>query len=251
MATQSTETRANEPDLSSNLINTLFIAPRAQTNIFDLDYQLYLFELLHQVFPNRWSHYIGITLSPLFYYSLGLQVSHLDILFLVLFAGMHLGMALKNHLTQLVPLILAIHGAFWLLAYTVGQHVFSLNGPWYLNPVFHILFWPTLQAASHALEARIPPPWGGTKLWAETRKFLTQSQPQYLAAAIILSPMYAFLELISTPRLFFMVILRIARITHLTPDWLKQLDANIEAHIKEAQPALALEDFDAIFTKPA
>ncbi len=46
------------PALGANLINTLFITPRAQTHIFDLDYQLYLFKLLHQVSLNGWVHYI-------------------------------------------------------------------------------------------------------------------------------------------------------------------------------------------------
>src|SRR4051794_1422996 len=95
---------SGRPALRSNLINTLFIAPRAQTNIFDLDYQLYLFELLHQVNINRWTHYIGIALSPILYYSLGMHVGHLDIVFLIVFVGMHLGMALKNRLGKLVPL---------------------------------------------------------------------------------------------------------------------------------------------------
>src|SRR6185295_16295844 len=72
-----TKVNSGHPALRSNLINTLFIAPRAQTNIFDLDYQLYLFQLLHQANLNRWTHYFGIALSPLLYYSLGMQSGHL------------------------------------------------------------------------------------------------------------------------------------------------------------------------------
>jgi len=235
------------PALRSNLINTLFIAPRAQTNIFDLDYQLYLFQLLHQRFVNRWAHYIGIVLSPLAYYSLGMQLGHLDLVFLALFAGMHLGMAVKNRLLKLVPLVIALHALLWLIAYVFLQPVMTLSAPWYLHPVFYIVFWPVVQGITHSLEAKIPPPWGGEKLWAVTREFFAHGSPKMILTAALLFPMYAFLELISTPRLFFVIILRMARLLNLTPDWLKQLDSRIDTHITENHPALALEDFDAVF----
>jgi hypothetical protein len=236
------------PALRANLINTLFIAPRAQTNIFDLDYQLYLFELLHQVRLNRWTHYIGIAAAPMLYYSLGIQVGRLDLVFLAVFVGMHLGMALKNQLGQLVPIILGLHALCWLVSLVFLKNVLSLDGPWYLNPVLHLLLWPTLQGITHALEAKIPPPWGGHKLWATTRELFTKNPPHVALLAVGLFPMYAFLELISTPRLFFVIILRVARLLKLTPDWLSQLDGTIDTHIKAAHPALALEDFDALMS---
>ena len=239
---------SGRPALRSNLINTLFIAPRAQTNIFDLDYQLYLFELLHQANLNRWTHYIGIALSPFLFYSLGMQVGHLDIVFLVLFAGMHLGMALRNRLGQLVPLILGIHALCWLVSVVFLKNVLTLSGPWYLNPIFYLILWPTLQGITHSLEEKIPPPWGGEKLWAATRDLFAKNPPHILLIAVALFPMYAFLEFISTPRLFFVIILRVAQWINLKPDWLKQLDGTIDAHIKEANPALALEDFDAVMS---
>ncbi len=235
------------PALRSNLINTLFIAPRAQTNIFDLDYQLYLFELLHQSLLNRWFHYVGIVLSPLAYYSLGMQIGHLDIAFVALFAGMHLGMALRNRLVKLAPLVILLHALLWVIAYVFLRPVMTLSAPWYLHPAFHVVFWPVVQAFTHGLEAKIPPPWGGEKLWAVTRDYFAHASPKMLLAPVLLFPMYAFLELISTPRLFFVIILRVARLLSLTPDWLKRLDASIDAHVKAEHPALALEDFDAVF----
>jgi hypothetical protein len=234
------------PALASNLVNTLFIAPRAQTDIFNLDYQLYLFELLHQALPNRLSHLIGITFSPLAYYALGMNLGRLDLLFLILFAGMHLGMLLRNRLARLVPVVLALHGLLWLIAYFVLRHVMTPSAPWYFNPIFHILFWPTVQTITHALEAKVPPPWGGEKLWAVTRD-LFRSSPRVWVVSALLFPMYVFLELISTPRLFFVIILRTGRALKLTPGWLGDLDARIDQHIQEAHPALALEDFNAVF----
>jgi len=236
---------SGQPALRSNLINTLFIAPRAQTNIFDLDYQLYLFELLHQVPINRWTHYIGIAASPVLYYSLGMQWGRLDLVFLVLFAGMHLGMALKNRLGRLVPVILGLHGLCWVASALILKDIFTLNGPWYFNPIFHLILWPTLQAFTHSLEAKIPPPWGGEKLWAATRDLFTKNPPHVILIAVALFPMYAFLEFISTPRLFFVIILRVAQMFNLNPDWLSRLDTTIGTHIKATNPPLALEDFDA------
>ncbi len=238
---------AGRPALRANLVNTLFIAPRAQTNIFDLDYQLYLFELLHQARVNRWAHYIGITLSPVFYYALGMQVGHLDLLLLPVFLGMHLGMAFKNRLGRLVPLILGLHALCWVVTFLFLRNVLTLTAPWYLNPIVHLIFWPTLQAATHALEAKIPPPWGGEKLWIATLDLIHQP-PQVILMAGLLFPMYAFLEFISTPRLYFVIILRVARTFNMTPGWLKQLDATIDTHIREENPALALEDFETVFS---
>ena len=234
------------PAWRSNWINTLFIAPRAQTNIFDLDYQLYLFKLLHQVNLNRWSHAIGIALCPLLWYTLGLQLWHLDVVFLILFVGMHLGMALKNRLGQLVPIILGLHAFSWLVAFVFLKNILTVTGPWYLNPVFYLILFPTLQAITHALEEKIPPPWGGEKLWAATRDLILKNPPHIVLLLALLFPMYAFLEFISSPRLFFVVILAVARRFNMIPDWLKQLDNTIETHIREANPALALEDFDAV-----
>ncbi len=173
-----------------------------------------------------------------------MQFAHLDIVFLVLFVGMNAGLAAKNRLGRLVPLILGVHAVCWLVAYSVLRNVLTLGGPWYLNPVFHLVLWPTLQAVTHALEEKIPPPWGGEKLWAATRDLFTRNPPHVLLLAVLLFPMYAFLEFISTPRLFFVIILTIGRRLSLNPDWLKQLDLTIDTHIKEANPALALEDFN-------
>jgi hypothetical protein len=123
--------------------------------------------------------------------------------------------------------------------------VLTLHGAWWLNPILYLLLFPTLQAITHGMEAKIPPPWGGEHLWAATRDLLRNSPPRVLALAALLLPMYAFLELISTPRLYFVIILRAANALNLTPSWLRRLDGTIATALIADHPAITLADIDA------
>jgi hypothetical protein len=167
-------------------------------------------------------------------------LGHWDLVLLALFLGMHLGLALKNRLTRVVPLILGLHAVNWLIAFLWLQHVLTLHGAWWLNPILYLLLFPTLQAITHGMEARIPPPLGGEHLWTATRDLLSSSPP-VLALAALLFPMYA----LSTPRLYFVIILRAANALHLAPSWLQRLDTTIAAAVIADHPAITLADIDA------
>ncbi|HGG56503.1 MAG TPA: hypothetical protein ENK31_01770, partial [Nannocystis exedens] len=154
------------------LIHAWFIVPMSQVKIFDLPYQLYTFEIFHMFGPNRWSHFIGIPISLAATYILLSPLPYGPEIALFIVAGIQVIICLRARYFALIPIVLIVHALLWAVSMLWLRNYLVFDGAWWMHPAFHVVFWPTLQYITHALERRLPPPWSGGDDWMPIKAFL-------------------------------------------------------------------------------
>ncbi len=226
-------------------IHAVFIVPASQIHVLDLAYQLYVYELFHQNKLNRLSHLVGIPISLMATYVLLSPLPWASEAALVIVAGLQLMLFARATLRSLLPAVLIFHVALWLFAMGVMSHVFVFSGPLWLHPATHVLFWPALQYATHALESNIPPPVSGGTQWVQTRDLLLGRSNQNRAVLLALAPFQVFVELISSHRNSFLWVLLPAERLGYRPKNLAKVRRFIAAECRKPAPVLEYKAFRA------
>jgi len=194
------------------LIYAIFVVPKSQTKIFDLPYQLYTFDLFHKHTANRWSHFIGIPLNLIALYCIFLPNNILfAVTILIIVFGHHFIISIKFKLYALIPLLIICHFILWAMSVYIFEPFLFNSEVWYLNPVFHFLFWPFAQYITHSLESHIPKPWSARGNWSKLNVILRESKWYIPLLIILLIPFHTFVELISSWRNLYIEILESAQ----------------------------------------
>lgn len=217
--------------------------PDAQRRIFDVEYQLYVFELFHQRGINRWSHFVGIPLHMAALYCLLLRLSVLGPLLIATCVAVHLAIILRSTLRSaaLVSWTLVAHAALVLLAGAwLGPHV--LDGTTLLrSPLVHVLAWPAVQYITHAVEREIPRPWSLEGSWTPMTTFLLEAPWRRRVALLLAAPLHMGVELVSSWRNFLLLLIASAAQLRLCDDRVAQIQTRIHREMHRPDPA-----FDAL-----
>ncbi len=205
MSTARVETNARSE--LATFLRAMFIVPMAQIRIFDLPYQLYVFEVFHASRLNRWSHFVGIPASLAALYLLLSPIPYASAVALAVVVGIQVGICLSTGLRALIPVVLSAHGAIWLIALHWLNRFVVFGGAWWAHPAFHVLAWPALQYATHIFERDLPPPWSGNDQWIPTLTFVRTATLRQVVKAVAYSPLHAVVEVISSHRNSFILLL--------------------------------------------
>jgi hypothetical protein len=221
----------------------MFILPMSQVKIFDLAYQLYAFEVFHMFGANRWSHFIGIPISLAATYILLSPIPHGPEVAFALIVGIQLILSVRARLYGLILPVLLAHSAIWLLAFHGLNRYLVFGGAWWTHPAFHVLFWPTLQYLTHATEPYLPPPWSGSSEWISLKQLLLTASPARILTVIAFGPLHSVVELISSHRNFYLMILLVAEKLGYRPSSLVELRGWIDQECAKRWPVIEYDDF--------
>jgi uncharacterized membrane protein YGL010W len=222
-----------------------FVVPWSQVHILDLGYQTYCFEVFHKSRLNRTVHAIGIPLSLMATYVLVSSLRWGSLLVPAFVVAVHLAIALRSRLYAAVPALLVAHAGLWLFASRVLAHVLLFEGPVWLHPAFHVVLWPALQYVTHIFEVDVPPPVSGIPRWRSRRELLSQASAGYLVFAFALAPLHILVELISSYRNLFVLLVLASWHLGYRPESLSRLMAWIREEAGKDQPLVELDAFRA------
>lgn len=235
-------------DFIKLFIRAIFVVPRTQTNIFDLPYQLYTFDLFHKIGANRWSHFIGIPLNLIALYCIFIPINTwLAVAALAVVFAHHLTMTLKYKLYVMIPILVLFHGLFFGLAMFVFEPYVFVDSVWYLNPVFHFFFWPFVQYATHGLEPFIPRPWSLKGNWTAMLEFMKKAPISKLIILIVMIPAHTMVELVSSWRNLYIELLVFTNKLGYEPIMLEETTNWINTTINEEDPVYDYDDFKVEF----
>jgi hypothetical protein len=224
-------------------LQAVFVVPMAQVRILDFPYQLYAFEVFHMAAFNRWMHFVGIPTSLAATYVLLSPIRGASLLALVVVAGIQVGICLRARFHLLIPVVLLVHGALWLAALHWASHLFVFGKAWWRHPAFHVVLWPMLQYLTHLTEQSLPPPWSGTTLWIGRREYFSTTPPLRIMRAFAFGPLHAGVELVSSHRNFFLLLVLVAERLGYRPDHLVKLRAWITAECQRVTPVIDYDEF--------
>ncbi|MEZ5009756.1 MAG: hypothetical protein R2753_16530 [Chitinophagales bacterium] len=229
-------------------IKAIFIIPRAQTNIFDLPYQMYSFDLFHKIGANRWSHFIGIPLNLIALYCIFIPINTwLAVAAIGVVFAHHLTMTIKYKLYVMIPILVLFHSIFAGLAFFVFEPYVFVDSIWYLNPIFHFVFWPFVQYVTHSLEPFIPRPWSIKGNWTAMMDFMKKAPLGKKILLVFMVPFHTFVELVSSWRNLYIELLVFTNKLGYEPPVLKETINWINETINEEDPVYDYSDFTIAF----
>jgi hypothetical protein len=218
----------------------IWIVPESQIYILSLTYQEHLFRLFHKRLLNRISHYIGIPLAAATMYAA------LPFPFALALAGtitmLHIAIAARHRLWALCGLVLLVQSALALLAVLVLAPFYAGHSALWASPWLHVFGWSFLQYATHALEARVPAPWGRTNMTPRDEWLREANLSHWILVLLALIP-HVVVEWISGPRNLFLILLRLMRHAGYNPPALKKIDANLDRIGARREPVLRHNHF--------
>lgn len=229
-------------------IKAVFVVPRTQTNIFDLPYQLYTFDLFHKIGANRWSHFIGIPLNLIALYCIFIPINTwLAVAAIGVVFAHHLTMTIKYKLYVMIPILVLFHAIFAGLAFFVFEPYVFVDSIWYLNPIFHFVFWPFVQYVTHALEPFIPRPWSLKGNWTAMMEFMKNAPMGKRILLVFMVPFHTFVELVSSWRNLYIELLVFTNKLGYEPPVLKETMNWINAEKRKNDPVYDYPDFTIAF----
>lgn len=165
------------PSALTRAINHVGVTPLASVTFLNLDYQIYLNQLLHTTAAAWLAHVILIPINVgLLFYGLAIVTEGLTIdgglVLLVVLAAWYLAMAVRMRAWLWGLLSLALLGGLWLLASSCAELAIAVGLPWHLRPLTLIVATSLLQASSHLFEPNVPPRANFTDRWIPVREFL-------------------------------------------------------------------------------
>lgn len=194
----------------------LLTIPEAQIRIFDIEWQSAFYEVFHQTKTSRILHtlcmapivfslfalasYINISSSSL--------IPSLDVLtavngafvLMLILAVWYLIMDLTIGLVS-VPILIS----FWVLA-NIFSYGFGFAGVYVATGILIVA--SLIQTISHQPEL-VPPPHSGSKEFVPYKKWISDSSVAQRIKVIVLFPVFTMVELISSPRLLPVQVLRL------------------------------------------
>jgi hypothetical protein len=163
------------PGPVARVLNHVAVTPLAHVTMFNVDYQLYLSQILHTSVVAWVGHMIFIPINvALLLYALAFHFGTSASLAIAgLFAGWYVGMAIKFRSGLWALVSIAALTSLVLLAnigaQLVGEHAIV---PWYLRPLPLMVAGAAMQAHTHLFEAHVPPRANFQQHWLPLRDFL-------------------------------------------------------------------------------
>lgn len=198
------------------VVEHLLTIPEAQVRIFDIEWQSAFYEVFHQTKTSRLFH--TLCMAPIVF-SLFALSSYINISSVSLIPGLDLLTAVNG--AFVLMLMLAVW--YLIMDLTIGLvSVPILIGFWMLSNVFSyglgftgiyvaigvLIVASLIQTISHQPEL-VPPPHSGSKEFVPYKEWITNSSLGQRIKVIILFPVFTMVELISSPRLLPVQVLRL------------------------------------------
>lgn len=221
-----------------SFVRHMFIVPDAQRRIWDLEYQLYVFELFHQRPVNRWSHFVGIPMQLAALMVLALRIPVFGPALIVACIATHVLIARRSGFGEIVLPLLLAHAVMLTLCWAWLEPQVATGTTWLRSPLFHVFAWPVLQYFTHALEPLLPSPWSHEGKWTRLTRFFREAPWRRIACILAFAPLHAFVEVISSWRNFVIVVLCAVQAFHRGGDVLRQSRARIGSELASPDPAL-------------
>lgn len=194
----------------------LLTIPEAQVRIFDLKWQSTFYTVFHQTKTSRLLH--TFCMAPIVF-SLFILASYIDFSDAALMTSLPAVTAVNG------ALVVLLISATWYLLMDVAVGLATLPiilGFWVLANVFSaslgvngiylavgmLLLFSFIQTVSHQPEP-VPPPHSGSKKFIAYKKWIKTATIGQKLKVIVLFPVFTFVELISSPRLLPVQVLRL------------------------------------------
>jgi hypothetical protein len=228
----------------------IWVVPRAQWDLFDVDYQIYVFRLFHREQRTIVIHYITILAIMLFSLAFLSQWPLFD--GAPRFVNMGAGYALAVALLHL-PWCLSrgLYGlwlgtAATLTALSLGGTIYLermaiAGGSWWeptalwANPLLWVYVFALAETVSHALEP-VPPYTTGAGRWMSNEEFRRQGGKSALFAAIATPTIFTLVSFLSNPRSIPMVVLRLSARAGYQRALVDEMDAVARDEWRSGQP---------------
>ena len=225
----------------------IWIVPESQIRVLCLDYQEYVFRLFHERRLNRFSHYIGIPMAlSTMYAALSLSWAVAAALAIML---LHFAIAARYRLWMMCAAAAAGQAALLMFASHILAPVYAAPSRSWFSPWLHVFGWSFLQYATHALEPRIPAPWG-TKTMTAKGEWLRQCGVRHLFLAVGALPSHVFVEWFSGPRNLFLILLRLMNRFGYRPGVLQKMDEDL-TRLRRAGTAFRYQQFNLELARKA
>jgi hypothetical protein len=170
------------PGLVTRAINHVSVTPMAHVTFLNLEYQIYLNQVLHTSSGAWLSHVVCIPLNvALLFYALaihtgstGLPFVNAGLVLLALLAAWYTAMAVKLRSGLWAGASLGVLAGLWTLGNACASWVLGGGAQlaWYLQPITLIAVVSGLQAYSHLFEEHVPPRANFQTRWLPVREFI-------------------------------------------------------------------------------
>jgi hypothetical protein len=167
------------------LLNHIVVVPLAHITLFNLEYQVYLNQILHTSAGAWLGHAVLIPLNvSLLFYALAFHTGagvgfdplalNASMALLAVLAAWYLGMAIKLRSLPWAAITLPAVALLWMAGNGCAGLVCGLEdgAPWYLRPLPLIAAVSVLQAYSHLFEDHVPPRANFVERWLPVREFI-------------------------------------------------------------------------------
>jgi hypothetical protein len=169
----------------TRVVNHVTVTPLAHITFLNLDYQIYLNQVLHTSAATWIGHLLFIPINVgLCFYALAVYAAgpsmlvNGGLLLLVLLLSWYVAMAVRMRARLWGVLSVTVLVSLWMLANVGASRAIAAGLPWYLEPILLMIAGATLQAYSHLFEPNVPPRANFTRHWMPARQFLWDGRGQ-------------------------------------------------------------------------
>lgn len=157
-------------------LNHVVVTPMAHVTLVNLDYQIYLNQILHTSAGAWLGHVVCIPINvALLFYALAYHDhGSAGLVLLGLLGAWYLAMAVKLRDRLWAVVALGLLALTWAAGSSCASLVVEHYGlaPWYLRPLPLIAMVSTAQAYTHLFEEQVPPRANFEQRWLPVREFL-------------------------------------------------------------------------------
>lgn len=229
------------------MINHVGVTPLAAITFLNLDYQIYLNQVLHTAAASWIGHLILIPINVgLLFYALVIHTSTAAPILLALLAVWYVAMAIRMQAKLWGLTTLALLAGLWAVANIGAASALAAGMPWYLEPLTLIVAVSLLQASSHLFETNVPPRANFRNRWIPAREFLWGDPRRVslgrrlarLAWTPIGATWGAFDEWLASAKLLPLYVLELLWMCGYQPDQRARVRARSLAALASGDPAL-------------
>ncbi|WP_181233573.1 hypothetical protein [Enhygromyxa salina] len=169
-----------QPAPLTRAINHIGVTPMAHVTFLNLDYQIYLNQVLHTAGGTWLTHLVCVPLNVgLLFYALAIHTGGPDSMFmnaglvlLAVLAAWYTAMAVKLRSGLWAGVVLAVLAGLWLVANVCAGLVAGGELAWFLRPITLVAAVSAVQAYSHLFEEHVPPRANFQQRWQPVREFI-------------------------------------------------------------------------------
>ncbi len=173
------------PTTTTRAISHVVVTPMAHVTFLNLDYQIYLNQILHTSAGAWLGHVVCIPINVgLLFYALAVYTGtgtgggfapfaiNGGLILLALLATWYGAMAARMRAGLWAAVMFAMLAGLWMLSNGCASLALAAELPWYLEPITLIVAVSTLQAYSHLFEENVPPRANFEGHWKPVREFI-------------------------------------------------------------------------------